>query len=301
MESVVERFDTATAARQKFKPGLVALQDDGRWPGLRIERWEGQSNDVPETVLLQHCIAVNVDSPTFSEVHWSGHRPIALRFNPGTVGLFPAGLPYKSRSEGYWRGFIVAIRPEFVQSVVPQRRAGPIDLTPHFGIGDPFIWQTIQALGNDIREGYPCGSAYGEALVVALAAHLVRHYAVDGRLADDRGASTRASQERVTEFIFDQLDQPLSLAELAAFVRMDVYSFAKWFKSAFGIAPHQYILAARIGLAKELLATSPESVTEIALRCGFGSHSHFATTFRRFVGVSPNAYRLGKSIGGKHR
>lgn len=301
MESVAERFDTATASRQKFRPAMVALQDEGRWSGLRLEQWEGQSQDLPETVLFQHCLAVNLDSSTLSEVCWSGHRPLAQQFNPGTLGVFPAGLPYKTRNKGYWRGLIVAITPAFVQSVVPRRTAGPIELAPRFGISDQFIWHAAQALARDIREGYPCGSGYGEAIVVALAAHLVRNYAVDPRLAENGCESTRASRKRVTEFIVDQLDQPLSLADLAAFVQMDVYSFAKWFKAAFGSAPHQYILAARINAAKELLLTSPESVMDIALRCGFGSHSHFATTFRRFVGVSPKTYRSGKSLGGRQR
>jgi AraC-like DNA-binding protein len=33
------------------------------------------------------------------------------------------------------------------------------------------------------------------------------------------------------------------------------------------------------------------SLTEVALNCGFGSSSQFATTFRRIDGRTPSAYR----------
>jgi AraC-like DNA-binding protein len=43
--------------------------------------------------------------------------------------------------------------------------------------------------------------------------------------------------------------------------------------------------------ARELLERSDKSVTQIALECGYSNPAHFATAFRREVGIAPLAYR----------
>ncbi|HEY2558104.1 MAG TPA: AraC family transcriptional regulator [Caldimonas sp.] len=286
-----ERFDVASGTRERFTPAVVALQDAGQWAGLRLEKWEGEGSDLPESVLLQHTLAVNLNTPVESEIHWSGHRPKRGIFRPETLMVMPAGLPYSSRSKGYWRGLIVAIDPEFIQSVASTRMNRPVELKPSFGAEDPFLWHGARSLAHDVQEGSPTGKLYGEAIGLALIAHLIRNYATDDRLRKDESGPTPLLRERIKERILDQLDQPLALSDLAAFVQMDVFSFARWFKTAFGCPPYQYILSARIERARELLVRSSESVMQVALDCGFTSHSHFTTTFRRFVGVSPTAYR----------
>lgn len=47
----------------------------------------------------------------------------------------------------------------------------------------------------------------------------------------------------------------------------------------------------RCELAKELLRSSPLSLAEIALACGFADQSHFTRAFARLVGMTPGAWR----------
>lgn len=47
----------------------------------------------------------------------------------------------------------------------------------------------------------------------------------------------------------------------------------------------------RLNRAADMLKTTPYSVTEIAVRCGFSDSNYFSTTFRRRFGVSPREYR----------
>lgn len=58
-----------------------------------------------------------------------------------------------------------------------------------------------------------------------------------------------------------------------------------------GISPHQYLLQQRIERAKQLLKQTDQSVVDIALACGFNSHSHLSKQFRQVTGVTPKAYR----------
>ena len=54
---------------------------------------------------------------------------------------------------------------------------------------------------------------------------------------------------------------------------------------------HQYLIRKRLEKAKELLANSPLSITEICFAVGFESLGSFSTLFHKTVGWSPSIYR----------
>ncbi|MFK4997541.1 helix-turn-helix domain-containing protein [Bacillus sp. N9] len=56
-------------------------------------------------------------------------------------------------------------------------------------------------------------------------------------------------------------------------------------------SPHQYLINYRINNAKKLLYNTKLTIKEIAFTCGFNSVSHFTTTFKKHVNVSPNKFR----------
>ncbi len=69
------------------------------------------------------------------------------------------------------------------------------------------------------------------------------------------------------------------------------YHFIRLFKATFGRTPHQVLIDARLGRAKQLLLAAELSVTEICLEVGFASLGSFSALFARRVGASPIAYR----------
>nr|WP_231965595.1 helix-turn-helix transcriptional regulator [Mycobacterium sp. E802] len=75
---------------------------------------------------------------------------------------------------------------------------------------------------------------------------------------------------------------------------MSVGAFTQAFRKAFHTTPYQFALDRRIARAQTLLLTTSQSITEIAARVGFSNPSHFATAFKRRVGISPRGYRLGE-------
>jgi len=295
LNSLVERYDVATKRRAAFTPGQIGLRDRGYWSGLRLELWDGAASDVPETVLFQHALALNVGDPVASDIRWVGHRAAAGSFEHGKTTLLPAGVPYRTHNRGHWRGLMLAVEPQLLCSVAPSNVAGGIELAPAFAVSDPYLWYAAQSLASDAREGSPTGALYGETVSAALAAHLLRHYSSRPPKPAATPGTADPRVQRIRQFILDQLDRPLALAELAAVAGMDLYTFAKWFKRALGESPHRFVVRARIRRAKERLATSSDGLVEIALDCGFGSHSHFTTTFRRCVGMTPKDYRASAS------
>jgi AraC family transcriptional regulator len=96
---------------------------------------------------------------------------------------------------------------------------------------------------------------------------------------------------RVTEYIQQNLDNDLTLAELADVVSMSPYHFARLFKNRTGVPPHRFVVRQRIAHACGVLATSELSIAEISRLVGFRTASHFTTVFRQVLGITPGAYR----------
>ena len=96
---------------------------------------------------------------------------------------------------------------------------------------------------------------------------------------------------RVRDLIDRAYAGPLDIPALARSAYVSEAHFSRSFKAAFGETPHRYLLSRRMERAKALLRDGDVTVTEVCLGVGFTSLGSFSAQFRRFVGVSPNAYR----------
>ncbi|MCX7805372.1 MAG: PocR ligand-binding domain-containing protein [Planctomycetota bacterium] len=109
-----------------------------------------------------------------------------------------------------------------------------------------------------------------------------------GRVAlDERSAPVRAA----IQFVRDRLDRPPRLEEAAAVAYLSPSRFSHLFSEMMGVSFREYVLRLRIERAKFLLANTPASVGEIAVRCGFQDPNHFSRIFRRAAGVPPTEFR----------
>jgi len=67
--------------------------------------------------------------------------------------------------------------------------------------------------------------------------------------------------------------------------------FCRFFKGVTGTTLTEYVLRTRIDRGMEFLSNSSLSVTDIAYKTGFSSHSYFDRVFKRLKGVTPLEYR----------
>ena len=92
-------------------------------------------------------------------------------------------------------------------------------------------------------------------------------------------------------WILDRLQEPITLADMAAQANMSTRNFSRRFIAETGLTPSKWLQAARIDRARELLETSDESIDRIGRMAGLGTSANFRRIFAQHVGVMPSEYR----------
>ncbi len=83
------------------------------------------------------------------------------------------------------------------------------------------------------------------------------------------------------------IETPLSVADIAQRMGKSKRQLERRFKSALGISPQVAFMDIRLSLARHMLESSGKSITMIAVECGFCDSSHMSRMFRRRFGCSP--------------
>jgi AraC family transcriptional regulator len=96
---------------------------------------------------------------------------------------------------------------------------------------------------------------------------------------------------RVKAHVEVHLESTLRMRDLAAIARLSTGHFCRSFTRSFGSAPFAYVAGRRLARAQELMLTTDDPLSQIALACGLCDQSHLTRLFRRHVGASPNAWR----------
>lgn len=97
--------------------------------------------------------------------------------------------------------------------------------------------------------------------------------------------------ERVVAYLYEQYDQPITLADMADVAILSQFHFARTFREVTGVSPARFLSAVRLQRAKALLTTTQLTVTDISYMVGYNSLGTFTSRFTKSVGVTPLQYR----------
>jgi two-component system response regulator YesN len=97
--------------------------------------------------------------------------------------------------------------------------------------------------------------------------------------------------QQAVRFINDNYRTDICLDDVAGEASMSPSHFSRIFKKVMGLPYQDYLNGRRITKAKNLLRTSAQSVTEIAVSLGFADPTGFGRIFKKLTGHTPSAYR----------
>lgn len=101
--------------------------------------------------------------------------------------------------------------------------------------------------------------------------------------------------ERLDSFLNENLDAPLSVEMLCDTLSISKARLYSLFEKRYGMGVAEYVRLCRIRKAKQLLAETSMSISEVVARCGFADYNYFSKVFKKYCSMSPREYR--KSVG----
>ena len=216
-------------------------------------------------------------------------------YQRGDILITPANTPLFVRWSGNENCLQIRLTTEFLQSIAREtsnRDPDRLELLPEFQIRNPQIEAIAMMLLAEFQQKHFDNGLYLDSLTNVLAVNLLRHHtASKPQLPIYEGGLSPRQLSQVLDYIDTYLDKNIKLADLAQLLDMSSFHFSRLFKQSIGITPHQYLSQQRVERAKELLKQTDRLIIDIALECGFSSHSHLSKQFRQFTGMTPKAYR----------
>jgi AraC family transcriptional regulator len=279
----------------------AAASDRLGWVGLEAVRYRAApASELHPPAMTHHRFILFARPPEELDLVYEG---VKRRVPPpaGSIVVVPAGSPARYRWSGCMDTLNIYLEPGVVARVAAEAfDLDPARLTvpPLDGVDLPHLRAAMGAVDAELMARGPGGPLAAEALANVVAVHLLRHLSGPRRLERGRdGVLPRGRLRAVAEYIEEHLDGAPTLEQLAAVARLSPYHFARQFKAATGLPPHQYVILRRVEQARQLLQAGTDlSLAEVALRAGFSDQSQFSRHFKRLVGVTPGQFRTPARI-----
>src|ERR1700732_1762073 len=297
---IVEFIGTAALEER-----ILATSYGMGWKGLQAVREENPGGEFSRVFTPStHVLCLSVRPPEKYDLRYEGVKR-DMPHPAGSIAVVPTGSSVLSRWQGSKDSLLIYLEPSLITRVAaesfeldPSRTVVP----PLIGLNVPELRSGMLAVDAELRAGGVGGPLMVESLANVLAVHLIRHTTGAHRLpASADGVLPRRKLRTVVEYIMENLGGSPTLEQMAAVVHLSPYHFARQFKAATGVPPHQYLIARRVERAQHLLrADAKLGLAEVALHAGFPDQSHFSFHFKRILGVTPRQFRISAKIGSKN-
>jgi len=261
---------------------------------ISIDTWDGAalthvSSELP--------LSFMIENRSFRIARIRGRLPSFT--HPGTIDLgggFCSNIPDQP-SEGTTGGPLTALSIFFAPTLL--EHILDVEYSPGFAASNVRAVRSTESLGHlmtallvDARAGSPGGPLVGESILAAIAC-MLHPIEIGKHEIKDRRKAVLPSRtlSAIKELVHSDVSKPLHLSELAATAKMSIRHFSRSFRESTGLTPHQFILRARVDLAKDLIAKSELPYEQIAWSTGFSDRNHMSTVFRKLLGVPPSHFR----------
>ena len=171
------------------------------------------------------------------------------------------------------------LRNTFIVTATLTTRAairGGLDAEEALSLSDAYI-RRVEQLGT-------------LSAVLNLQYHMVLEFTVQVEKLR-RGKNPTKLAVDVANYVQRHLSEPIRTEAMAREFYLTRTHFSAKIKKETGMTLTDFILNEKTEEAKRLLRYSDKSATAIGAYLGFSSHGHFAKVFRKYAGMTPNAYR----------
>lgn len=266
----------------------------GCWENILVEQFNPAPGEGTCHSDDEHTIFMSLAPRPVRLLHIQDGKTSTGMYGQGDICITPAQIPIFARWDSEDHYLRLRLKTKFIKNTARETLTQDCDrvaLIPECQIRNPQIEAIAMMLFAEMQQ-QTANKLYIDSLTNVLAVNLLRNHAgIKPRVPIYEGGLPPRQLEQVLDYIEANLEQNMKLADLARILDMSQFHFSRLFKQSLGTTPHKYLSQQRVERAKQLLTKSDRAIIDIALECGFSSHSHLSKQFRQFTGMTPKAYR----------
>jgi AraC family transcriptional regulator len=294
-------MELQTHGVRKFPPtsALLASSAGLGWSTISAELRSHGVNEAP-AIVPQHveiCLVVAGNEDSLVRRTGAGFCQEAMP-KTGAIWLSPAGVgkeivvtaPIPQTMHLYLpTALFDRLKDDFNLPVAPAH-----SIRHAVGIGDDVIDQIGRSILSELTVETAASRVYVEAASLTLAARHLQKHCDSGACAPTESSAHSLDHvrlRRVLDYIAANIEDNITLVNLAGISGYSTFHFARKFALAMGVPPHRYISGIRMEKAMAELAAGKLPLAEIALNAHFSSQASFTRAFHRATGMTPKQYR----------
>ena len=235
---------------------------------------------------------------------FGGARRRAFDAEPWRFAFTPAGCDVFSASDKGGEYLVLSFAPEMFARLASGVEASR--LKQFTNAADPLFTPLAISLRRITMVGAAAPSLAMETVVAAAAERVVALLNPGTRRARAECRLTSRRLKRILDHFEARLAEQIRLADLASDTGLSECYLARTFRAATGMTLHAALVERRIARARSLIEAASRrgtrpSLAAVAAACGFSSHAHMTTIFRRVLGVTPSEWTrmfAGTSVRG---
>ena len=264
------------------------------WPGMiRVHRAHVRAGRMLEHVNEFHEVNVALSGSIRTHKICAVGRRVTTSSPGGNICITPAGQPIAADWSGELDNLGMFLNAAFVTKTATENGfSANVEFLEINKKQDALIQSLGLALLETAAKGDSLGNLYAESLIQTFALHVLSNYTNATPVpVVSAGGLSGYRLNRVLEFIDANVENEISLADLAEVADLSAFHFSRAFRKSTGKTPQQHVMQQRLERAKLLLARPDLPIVEVSLRSGFKNQSHFTSWFRKYTNFTPKLWR----------
>jgi AraC family transcriptional regulator len=216
-----------------------------------------------------------------------GGQTLRHQTSIGSLAICPAGLDCSAETNSSMDALMIVIKPDHLALAAAEDSAPDARLNERMSGHDQTLLGIARSLASESSNAYTNGPLLWSEMVNSFVSQVVfGHTSIADAAA--RGKLGRPALQKIRDYIFAHLAEPIEVGDLARLAGRSAFHFSRVFARSVGMTPHRYVVHLRLRTALRHIRDGRMSLAEIAADTGFSDQSHLSRWVRRVHGVSPS-------------
>ena len=222
---------------EKVSPYL--FKKNGEWPGVRVHRVHVMPGRMLEHINTFHEVNVAIAGNLTTEKISADGRLIATKGRSGNMCVTPAGQPIGAVWNKPLDNMGILLDADFINRAAAENGfANGFEFAEVYKSSDPLVQQLGLTLLAEADSATPSGKLFSDSLIHTLTLHLLKNYGTSKpSMQTVSGGLSGFRLRRVKEFVNENLEADLGLAEISAIAELSQFHFARAFRKSTGLTP----------------------------------------------------------------